>query len=927
MDAALQGFVYVGADPRTRAVVEWVAGMEPRGLFVRQRLVPRPDDAEPGVVWVTDVDGVAGPVDRWLSRHRRQGPTVVVGPRRPGLPEPWWRAHGAQWAAVERLPEALRAAGAAVWLPARLDDPAALDGVAAWLSKAPPAAARGAIRWAMSAFEPERAAELVGAALDGPGPHPNWAEEALSELLEQVGFQSHGLLERVANGVGTPWVRAAAVRALGARFPTVGAGPPLEALVEGPEPMASVARRAWLAWALRADRDAEARGRPERRLPRAARNPGWPPELRAEAVRLWARHGRPGPDLDEVRVWGASAPEPLRAAANELLRAEARLRRLSELHSLTPTGVTERSGEGESASTLLRCAEHGTLASARRAFVALWDAEELRAEVAEAWARRAGDDPALFERARQASGLVQRALVRGAVDGRAWSLLEEVARAADSKAEVRRIAVRALGLCPDRQRIRTRVRSWLVSSDGVLARASVELAAELGDAQALVEVAEHGKKPTTRRNALERLTEFPDRVERVARRMFADSDPSIAEAALRAATRASAGLDPQVWAMAAERGALPVVRTLEGMGLAGAEGLARGLDRQLPLEVRIPAAEALERVTKPVWRAPYAAGLAEVAEARARATGPGAAAGPEPAPASFPRAPVASGPITQGPVPWDDDAPTEAAGPAPAGRSHAPEEPDRTPRPGPDAAGPTSSGPPSAPKGRPMLSVARAQRALAAALAEPVRGYPVLFRLAESSRVPPTVRVRALRRLAADHPDRADVRRLLEAMVLSDEPGLAAAALAGAMLRRDTRVETLETVALRSPDPQLRARALRFALRRWEKDEVRPLLEGALSDPELHIREAALHGLFNSLRFVQPHQTERALINLLQAHAETRVRSSAAEALGAFGTEAAVAPLEAAQGLFVERELNAAARRAIARIRARTAPPGDPGPD
>ncbi|MEQ8568822.1 MAG: HEAT repeat domain-containing protein [Deltaproteobacteria bacterium] len=211
---------------------------------------------------------------------------------------------------------------------------------------------------------------------------------------------------------------------------------------------------------------------------------------------------------------------------------------------------------------------------------------------------------------------------------------------------------------------------------------------------------------------------------------------------------------------------------------------------------------------------------------------------------------------------------------------------------------------------RPALGLERARAALQVALRAGPNGHRGLMTLAASDRVPAEVRIQAIRHLAAQAPEREDVGRLLAGAMRSDDPDLQDEALKAAVVRRDTAVEAIEHVAENAASAQTRARATRFLGSRWSVREVRGSLERRLYDPDPSVRLAALFAIFSSTRFVAEHQREQALINILVEHTDPDVRASAAHALGAFGTKAALPAL---------RKLDCeAAREAETRIRTHT---------
>ena len=200
-------------------------------------------------------------------------------------------------------------------------------------------------------------------------------------------------------------------------------------------------------------------------------------------------------------------------------------------------------------------------------------------------------------------------------------------------------------------------------------------------------------------------------------------------------------------------------------------------------------------------------------------------------------------------------------------------------------------------------------------------GYRGIRTLADSDRVPESVRLQALRHLAADFPDR-DVTPVLERALRN--PALQAAALGSVMLRRDVQRAPVENLVNdEGVELAIRIRGLRFLASRWSKREVKTVLEAGLDAPELELRRVALECLFTSMRFVHPSAVEEGLINLLKEHDSVDVKISAAKALGAFGADEGLRALQSFTGLFSDEELKDAAQAAIDRIQTRKAASGD----
>lgn len=875
--------LFLGSDPRGAALVEWFAAAR-SGCTVRHHMsVTGAEDAldEQPSLLVTEPHTLDGPLHRWLPQVRPAGPSVVISPHPPGYPPAWWRAYGLAWAPLEGLASVLAQVTESDVPDFGLSDP---DRFMARLSALEGAQMGPALRFALHAHLPDAVADGLLAGLQSRPPAAGRLYDGLLDAIGRLGPAGYDLVVHLATQAHHPArVRASAIRVLGDRFDWTAVRTPLEALWEDSPLWRDASAEALIGAALRTARE---------RGPGAesARTQLWawledrrlPPAWRARILRGWAWALQPAITAERLARWGR-LPGELGDAARELRDPR------------SPDGLT-----------------YGAAVDLHRA--------DWTPRAAEAWARRGVPDPELLDRAGRSGGPFQRAVVRGATaaDGRA--LLTALAERAEFDPEARRLAVRALGIGPRAQDAPVQLRAWLASQDRQLAEWAVELASELGPSGVplLTEAALRGPTRALRSRALVGLARDPERQWTVARKLMRSEDAELRAAAFEAGVRATWGRRGALWRWAGADGAAQLARALEGLGLAGAEGLARGLDPEHPLPVRSQAAASLARAVPERWRPDYAERLMDVS----------AAAAPDtlPSPPAFETEPTGTA-VTAVPT-----GPTAPASPAPAPPPALP----RTPEPLPAA--PSDSGPPPGPsfrgpqdrsaaprrplrspppESRPMLSVARARQALNAALEQPDPGYRVLFRLAESSRVPPTVRVQALRHLVAEHPDRSDVRRLVEELLACDVPGVAAAALTGAMQRQDTTLAAMESVVIGSPDPQTRLRALRFVRGRWPKEEARPVLEQALADPSESVRTAALHGLFSSLRYTPADRVERSLINLFQVHEDLRVRVSAAHALGAYGGADAIPALERARGLFGDRTLRDAAVAALGRIQSR----------
>lgn len=189
--------------------------------------------------------------------------------------------------------------------------------------------------------------------------------------------------------------------------------------------------------------------------------------------------------------------------------------------------------------------------------------------------------------------------------------------------------------------------------------------------------------------------------------------------------------------------------------------------------------------------------------------------------------------------------------------------------------------------------------------------------MADSDRIPPNVRIQALRHLANDFPDR-DVSPVLERALLSSAPGMRQAALASLMLRKDAKRTPIEKLVMaNTAELSVRIRALRFLASRWPKSEVKPILEACLETPEPQLQRVALESLFTSMRFMHPSAVEEGLINLLREHEAPEVKISAAKALGAYGAHSGLKALQNYTGLLTANDLRSAAAGAVDQIRRR----------
>lgn len=228
------------------------------------------------------------------------------------------------------------------------------------------------------------------------------------------------------------------------------------------------------------------------------------------------------------------------------------------------------------------------------------------------------------------------------------------------------------------------------------------------------------------------------------------------------------------------------------------------------------------------------------------------------------------------------------------------------------------SRPASLPKvARDQIDLGRARAAFQAALRAGRDGYRAIRMLADSRRVPEEVRIQALRHLAADFPDQ-EVRPVLEKAMADDSRQVQNVGLGCSMLRQDTRLEpVLDLVNSEKSESGLRARAIRFMSARFDKKQVKPILEALLEEPDPKVVRAALESIFTSIKYVHPDRVEEHLCNLLTEHASEEVKTSAAKALGALGGKQALGALDKFTGWFADGDVKDAAKAAAARIRQR----------
>lgn len=268
------------------------------------------------------------------------------------------------------------------------------------------------------------------------------------------------------------------------------------------------------------------------------------------------------------------------------------------------------------------------------------------------------------------------------------------------------------------------------------------------------------------------------------------------------------------------------------------------------------------------------------------------------APASEPRVPRRAASLTRSksaaPAKTNSK-PTAPAGTRSRGRSraHAPAEPE----------GPS-----------PRELRARLDAALAAGAA----GRPVAVEIARNPRAPVDLRTRAIK-LLGDELSGPEAFEALDALLFDEAPSVQNAALGVFMVAGAPRLDRFLAVALSpSVSAKVRARAVRHLGARFSREETAEALERLFEDASSMVRHAALEGLFPSLKNLEGQALEDGLLNLMNHHASTRVRVSAARALAAFGTGYALASLDRlSTSLFQATEVGEAARIAIVRLRAR----------
>lgn len=220
---------------------------------------------------------------------------------------------------------------------------------------------------------------------------------------------------------------------------------------------------------------------------------------------------------------------------------------------------------------------------------------------------------------------------------------------------------------------------------------------------------------------------------------------------------------------------------------------------------------------------------------------------------------------------------------------------------------------------RDQIDLGRARAAFQAALRAGRDGYRAIRMLADSRRVPDEIRIQALRHLASDFPDQ-DVRPVLEKAMADTSRQVQNAGLGCSMLRQDTRFEPiLDLVNHGETESGLRARAIRFMSARFDKKQVKPVLEALLEERDPTVVRAALESIFTSIKYVHPDRVEEHLCNLLTEHGSDEVKASAAKALGALGGKQALGALDKFTGWFADGEVKDAAKAAATRIRQRMA--------
>lgn len=226
-----------------------------------------------------------------------------------------------------------------------------------------------------------------------------------------------------------------------------------------------------------------------------------------------------------------------------------------------------------------------------------------------------------------------------------------------------------------------------------------------------------------------------------------------------------------------------------------------------------------------------------------------------------------------------------------------------------DRAAPTSSG--SEPGS--TIPLAEARAALRRAVNSGSDAYREVRSIVESQKTPESIRVAALRVLLERFPGRSSNRLLSRIMLESGRAHLRAWCLKVAVRRPGFPIEPVLRMA---QDPEVaepvRVRATRYLGNRVDKRLVREHLEGLLSSDCGAVAQAALHGLFSTLRYIPASQVEAALCNLLSVHQDPAVCASAARALGVFGrSERSLLALRNAASSWGHPTVRSAARAAL----------------
>ncbi len=520
-----------------------------------------------------------------------------------------------------------------------------------------------------------------------------------------------------------------------------------------------------------------------------------------------------------------------------------------------------------------------------------------------------------------------------------------LARCEALETAVRAMAVRGLGVAGDVPRALALLDEIICSSVLMLGRAALMSAAQLGRAgvPVLVRAARRAVFPVLRAEALVHVFGAGDEKRLVAAVNHASRDPHprVRSVAVRLAFERNGAKSRSLLEKVGRSGRLPMQwAALEGVYALGEAGFGLLLDvakgESLGFDKRVQSA-ALKRLFR-FFAEERAAIVDAVGPETVRALEEVSSAPdevPRPSPEGARGAPPEDGPHAADeekreaePEAWEV-APTRPQKPASAEGFEAHSDltiPDiaKRPRRGQSDDGDSEKTVVEASRLRQIraslasrkIDARRAQKALEAALRMGPDGFRGVASLADSERVPVEIRIQAIRHLGADFPTRR-VLPVLERGLESGEGAVQHAALRALMLREDAMRAPVEALATSASPSSVRVRAIRYLASRWSRPDINAMLEKLLLDPEANVRRTALECMFSSLRYLPPDRVEQALINLLREHRSQDVKISAAKALAAFGSQAAIDALEGFVGIFAEPALRDAASEAIRCIQAR----------